>query len=79
MEDFKQKPQEPAADTQCATVLNHLRVAGSITQHQAFTDYGYTRLAARIFELKELGFTFRTETKKNPVTGARYRRYFLTN
>jgi 4-hydroxy-3-methylbut-2-en-1-yl diphosphate synthase IspG/GcpE len=40
--------------SQCQTVLNHLEYA-SITSMQAFSEYGITRLAARIADLRESG------------------------
>lgn len=64
--------------TQCDKVLRHLRDYGSITTMQAFTWYGITRLASRIYDLRQMGHDFeRTfETSKNrygeKVTYCRY-------
>ena len=38
--------------TQCDMIERHLREFGSITTYEAFTEYGITRLSARIWDLK---------------------------
>ena len=45
-------------------ILRHIKDFGSITQHEAITEYGIMRLAARIADLKELGYLFSVEMKK---------------
>lgn len=47
--------------TQNERVLKHLRKYGAITTKQAYDLYGITRLGARIYELKALGFDIVTE------------------
>jgi hypothetical protein len=37
-------------------VLKHLKKHGSITSWEAINAYGITRLSARIFDLKDLGY-----------------------
>lgn len=64
--------------TQHSLILSHLDTYGSITPFEAFTEYGITKLATRISELKKLGHQFATVmvTEKNrygePVRFARY-------
>lgn len=64
--------------TQCELVLRHLKNNGSITTYEAFTEYGITRLASRICDLKQDGYSIRKtfETEKNrygeAVTFCRY-------
>tara|TARA_R110002051_G_scaffold80886_2_gene144827 strand:+ start:218 stop:451 length:234 start_codon:yes stop_codon:yes gene_type:complete len=45
-------------------VLAFVRTHGSITHREADDTYGITRLAAVIFDLKELGHTFDTTIVK---------------
>ena len=51
--------------TQCERILRHLRDYGSITQKEAYAEYGIARLASRINDLKKKGFNITSET----VTG----------
>ena len=59
-------------------VLSYVRTKGSITPREADDTYSITRLAAVIFDLKEIGHTFDTiiVRSKNkfgePCTFARY-------
>lgn len=39
--------------TQCERILRHLRDYGSITQKEAYAEYGIARLASRINDLKK--------------------------
>ena len=48
--------------TQCERILRHLRDYGSITQKEAYAEYGITRLASRINDLKKKGFNITSET-----------------
>lgn len=48
--------------TQCERILRHLRDYGSITQGEAYSEYGITRLASRINDLKKRGFRISSET-----------------
>ncbi len=52
--------------TQRQKVLEYIRKFGYITSWQAYTDLGISQLGARIFELKEFGFVFKT-TRVNTV------------
>ena len=53
--------------TQCERILRHLKDNGSITTWESFTEYGITRLASRIWDLKQQGYKFEKnfKTKKN--------------
>ena len=64
--------------TQHELILKHLNDFGSISPFEAFEEYGITKLATRISELKKLGHQFTTvmvEQKNRygePVRFARY-------
>ena len=47
--------------TQTDVVLEHLRKHKSITSWEAIMEYGITRLANRVFQLKEEGYNIPTE------------------
>lgn len=53
--------------TQKERVIDYIKKFGSITSYEAFRDLGITRLSARVYELKEDGYKFKskTEFKKN--------------
>lgn len=48
-------------DTQRCQIIRHLRIYGSITDLEAFADYGIRRLGARIYDLKKDGYPIKTE------------------
>lgn len=61
-------------------VLQHLEKYGSITSMDAFKEYGITRLAARIKDLRELGYdiiTIMIENKNRYNEDTRYAKYVL--
>lgn len=60
---------------QTAAILNHLQVIGPITPLEALDRYQCFRLAARIADIKALGYTVETETVVRD--GKRYARYRL--
>lgn len=62
---------------QAATVLAHLKTAGSITQREALLDLKVQSLTKRIQELRDAGHFIVTLNKKHPVTQQRYARYVL--
>ena len=47
--------------TQKDMVLEHMRQHGSITDLEAYNDYGIRRLAATIFKLRDEGYDITTE------------------
>lgn len=50
--------------TQKQRVLDYIEEFGSISSLEAFADLGITRLSAVIFDLKEEGYRFKTETER---------------
>lgn len=48
--------------TQNERVLKHMRKYGTITTKQAYDLYGITRLGARIYELRNMGFDIVSDT-----------------
>lgn len=48
-------------------IIEYIKKFGSITSRDAYVDLGITQLGARIFELKNEGYVFRTvfENGKN--------------
>ena len=64
--------------TQKKRVLDYIEEFGSISSLEAFVDLGVTRLSARIYDLKKMGYEFdiSSETKRNRfgeiTTYARY-------
>lgn len=65
--------------TQNERILRHMQDFGSITSMEAFTEYGCTRLSARIKDLRDAGIPVQAsrETRTNrygeKVSFARYR------
>lgn len=51
--------------TQNEKVIRHMRDFGSITALDAMTEYGIMRLASRISDIKQLGYS----VEKTTVTG----------
>lgn len=59
--------------TQEATILEHLMAYGSITSWDAIQKYRITRLSAKIYDLKKMGYRIRTDFESNEDTHwARY-------
>ena len=65
--------------TQSQLILRHLEDFGSITQAEAYNEYGIMRLASRIDELRRKGYPIQTECIKGqnrygePTRYGRYR------
>ena len=66
--------------TQCEKILRHLQDVGSISPLDAIEQYGIMRLAARISNLRDMGYPIKSEM----VTGVnrykekvRYKIYYL--
>jgi hypothetical protein len=57
-------------------ILSHLEKRGSISPVEAHVSYGDMRLAARIHELREVGYDIKT-TMKRDEGGHNYARYSL--
>lgn len=61
-------------------ILKYIADFGSITSFQAYADLGITQLGARIKELKERGYEFKTvpvKGKNRYQKPVRYVRYYL--
>lgn len=68
--------------TQKELILQYITDFGSITSYQAYADLGVTQLATRVRELKELGYTFRTEPQNGRNRYGKpthYVKYYLEN
>ena len=66
--------------TQCSDILWHLEHKGGITAMEAATEYGITRLSARIFDLREAGIpiiNIRHQTKDRRGKTVTYDEYRL--
>ena len=55
-------------------ILDHMMKKGSITSDEGLTSFGCRRTAARICELRKMGFVIKTVMVG---TGQKYARYFL--
>lgn len=79
--DHKPK-RKGRAMTQTEKVLERLKKGETISTYDAFIKHGITRLSARIYEIRQLGYDIGNVhvTKKNP-DGSRsnYDLYFLKN
>jgi len=67
-------------ETQREKILRFLRDVGSITPLDAIREFGIMRLAARIWELRKMGFSINTvyeQTKNRYGETVRYARYTL--
>ena len=67
-------------ENQINAILNHLKEHGDITSMQAFTEYGCTRLAARIYDLRHRGYlidSVEEHGKTRYGTSCKYARYVL--
>ena len=47
--------------TQCERIIRHLQDVGSLTQTEAFMEYGIGRLSSRICELRAAGYPIKSE------------------
>lgn len=68
--------------TQHDLILAHLDSYGSISPFEAFTEYGITKLATRISELKRLGYRFTSvmvEQENRFGQPVRFMRYWREN
>lgn len=70
----------PTMTPQNADVLEYMRAHGKITTMDAITKLGCTRLSARIWDLKHLGYQIgeRDRSRKSPNgTVKHWREYYL--
>ena len=63
-------------------ILKYIRDYGSITSWEAYYDLGITQLGARVYELKQEGYEFRTErvkSKNRYGDNVDFVKYYLVN
>lgn len=81
---FTSVPKSTKPMTQNEAVLRYINETGSITSFEAFTEFGITRLSARIYELGKDNHYFEKEnvTRVNRfghhVTFVKYKKLNLT-
>ena len=63
--------------TQNEAVLNHLMTGRSLSPLEALGLYGVFRLAARVFQLKDMGVDIRKVTKVD-INGKQYAEYYVS-
>lgn len=68
--------RELSLKPQAKSVLSYLKKYGKITPLKADTVLGVSRLAASIYELKQIGYKI-TTTNKRDEAGHRYGQYAL--
>ncbi len=52
-------PEKDGTPTQSELILHHLKHYGPITSKGAMDDYGVSRLAARVYDLRQQGYPVR--------------------
>lgn len=65
--------------TQNQKIIEHMLKNGSITQREAYIDYGVQNFSARLTNLKDEGYKIVRASKVHPTTGQKYSRYYLMN
>ena len=63
--------------TQVQQIVNHMRKNGSITQREAYIDYGVQSFHRTLTRVKEAGYRLAKVGKIHPTTGQNYTRYYL--
>lgn len=63
--------------TQNEKILNHIQVHGSISQREAFIDYGVQSFTRRIADIREAGYDLIKVRRHHPTTGQVYSRYYI--
>lgn len=63
--------------TQNERILTHIEIHGSISQREAFIDYGVQSFTRRIADIREAGFDLVKVRKHHPTTGQVYSRYYF--
>jgi len=58
-------------------IINHIKKQGSITQREAFIDYGVQSFHRRLSDIKEMGYKITGKQRFHPVTNQPYTRYYL--
>lgn len=65
------------SETHCKQILAHLRAGRSITHLEALGKFGCARLAARIYDLKQLGHHIGRVMIYDARTDKRFARYSM--
>lgn len=68
---------KPSLTPQAATVLRHIKRAGSITQRSALLDHSVQSLTKAISIINAAGHKTTTTFKRHPLTDQRYAEYSL--
>ncbi len=63
--------------TQVEMILNHIEKNGSITQREAYLDYGIQSFHRRLSDIREMGIKLLAVQKTHPTTGQEYTRYYI--
>jgi hypothetical protein len=63
--------------TQAEQILQHIQRTGSITQREAYIDYGVQSFHRRLTDIKDAGHDLVAIKKYHPTTGQVYSRYYL--
>lgn len=63
--------------TQVQKIIEHMKKNGSITQREAYIDYGVQSFHRRMTDIADQGISYRQERRSHPVTGQSYTRYYL--
>jgi len=61
---------------QISKLINHMVRNGSISQREAYLEYGVQNFSARISDIRKF-IPLKGEARRNPVTGQRYTRYSI--
>ena len=64
------------ANDQISKLIAHMKHNGSISQREAYIEYGVQGFSARISDIRKF-IPLKAERRRNPVTGQRYTRYSL--
>ena len=64
---------------QTEQVINHLKIAGSISNREAILDYGIASLTKVISVLRSEGYVILDTWRKHPITRNNYKRYWVTD
>lgn len=70
--------QTPSQMTQVELILHHINEAGSITQREAYLDYGIQSFHRRLSDIRQMGITLLGVQKTHPITGQEYTRYYMS-
>ena len=65
--------------TQVDKMLKHMHKTGSISQREAYIDYGIQSFHRRLSDIRALGHRIVGVRKHHPVTGQEYTRYYLAS